>query len=197
MSIFAKPIAKITTDDVQELLTERAVENIRLEFKRETPGKEEMLKKISSFANTYGGYLVVGAVADSKDGRLTDLPGVDLQSGLKQTIMQWCFARTSPPVTVEVTDPIPMAHDDGKVSYVIAIPQSDLGPHFINGRKGVYVRTDEYSSRFEPQLATEHELRHLFDRRRLVRERRSRVSARSTGTILHIHTNPERQASPG
>jgi len=39
---------------LQELLAERASENIRLEFKREVPGKDEMMKKISSFANTYG-----------------------------------------------------------------------------------------------------------------------------------------------
>ena len=57
MSIFAKPISGLTFDDLQELVTERAVENVRLEFKRDVPDKAETLKKLSSFANILGGYM--------------------------------------------------------------------------------------------------------------------------------------------
>ena len=60
MSIFNKTITALATADLQELLTEQAVENIRLEFKTLSPAKDEMLKKLSSFANTYGGYVIVG-----------------------------------------------------------------------------------------------------------------------------------------
>ena len=58
----------ITTEDLQELVVERAVENVRLEFKREIPGKDETLKKLSSLANTFGGDLVIGAAAPSSPG---------------------------------------------------------------------------------------------------------------------------------
>jgi hypothetical protein len=75
-------------------------------------------------------------------------------------------------MTVEVSDPIPTTQDSDTVCYVIYVPESDLAPHFIHGRKGIYVRTDEYSQRFEPQLATATELRSLFDRRRIVTDRR-------------------------
>ena len=68
MSIYTKSMTDITTADLQELLDEKAVENIRLEFKLEIPHKDEMLKKLSSFANTFGGYAVIGAKANSKDG---------------------------------------------------------------------------------------------------------------------------------
>src|SRR5690348_13870422 len=105
MSVFSTPVAHITTDDLRELLTERAAENVRLEFKRDIPDKDEMLKKLSSFANTYGGLLVIGASAQSKDGRITDLTGVDAHPNLKQTIVQWCVAGTNPPLTPEVSDP--------------------------------------------------------------------------------------------
>jgi hypothetical protein len=54
-----------------------------------------------------------------------------------------------------------------------------LGPHFLNGRKGLYTRTDEFSNRFEARLATEHELRHLLNRRQLVRDRRSSLYLRA------------------
>jgi hypothetical protein len=178
MSIFTKSISQLTSNDLDELLQENAVENVRLEFKLEVPGKDETLKKLSSFANTFGGFLVIGAKADSNDGRLDGLPGVEPQSGYKQTIVQWCFGGVTPPLNAEVSDAIPGAKD-AKVWYVIYVAESDLAPHFINGRKGVYVRTDEFSARFEARLANENELQSLLDRRKVVRERRSALFERA------------------
>jgi hypothetical protein len=179
MSIYAKPISQLTTADLHELLNERAVENIRLEFKREVPGKDETLKKLSSFANTYGGLVVVGASAPSKEGRIESLPGVDEQNGYKQKIVDWSFAGITPPLTVEVSDPIPTPDGNGKVCYVISVVESDLAPHFVNGREGIWIRTDEFSGRFRMQLANESELRQLFDRRKTVLQRRADLIARA------------------
>jgi len=173
VSIFTKPLSQLETADLQELLDDGAVENVRLEFKLEVPTKDETLKKLSSFANTFGGYMVVGARASSTDGRIEELTGVDEKPGYKQTVVQWCFAGASPPLTVEVSDPIPVPAGGGKICYVVYTAESDVAPHFLNGRKGVYVRTDEFSSRFEPRLANEVELTHLLDRRRVIRERRT------------------------
>ena len=61
MSIFTKPLSQLETADLQELLTDKAVENARLEFKLQIPNKDDTLKKLSSFANTVGGFMVVGA----------------------------------------------------------------------------------------------------------------------------------------
>jgi hypothetical protein len=191
MSVFAKPISQITTEDLQELLSMQAVENVRLEFKRDVPRKDETLKKLSSFANTYGGLMVVGAEANSSDARLVALPGVDAQAGYKQTIVQWCFAGATPPLTAEISDPLPVPGANGKVCYVINIAESDVAPHFLNGRKGVYIRTDEFSSRFEPQLATEHELRQLMNRRQLIRERRARLIDRARERFTTFATRPQ------
>jgi len=142
VTIFAKPLSQLVTADLQELLLGKAVENVRLEYKSEVPTKDETLKKLSSFANTYGGFMVVGARANSSDGRIEDLPGVDEQAGYRQKIVQWCFDGASPPLTVEVSDAIPAPAANGRVCYVISTPESDVAPHFLNGRKGVYVRTD-------------------------------------------------------
>jgi Putative DNA-binding domain len=172
MSIFTKPISQLATDDLQELLREKAVENARLEFKSEVPNKDETPKKLSSFANAFGGFMVVGAKASSADGRIEDLPGVDEQSGYKQKIVDWCFAGASPPLTAEVSDPISSPTTNGKVCYVIHTAESDIAPHFLNGRKGVWIRTDEFSARFTAELANDNELKHLLDRRKLIRERR-------------------------
>jgi hypothetical protein len=179
MSIFSKPISRLGTEDLEELLKEAAVENVRLEFKLEVPGKDETLKKLSSFANTFGGFLVVGARASSADGRLQTLSGVELQDGYKQKVVQWSFDGASPPLNVEVSDPIPAPGAPDRFCYVIYTAESDLTPHFLNGRKGVYVRTDEFSARFEARLANENDVRHLLDRRKVVRERRAGLLARA------------------
>jgi hypothetical protein len=179
MSIYTTPISQLTTSDLQSLLEENAVENTRLEFKLLPPTKDEMLKKLSSFANTFGGILVVGAKASSTDGRLEDLPGIDAEAGYKQKIVQWAFDGANPPIAVEVSDPIPMAAQDRKVCYVIRVEESEAAPHFLNGRKGVWIRTDEYSARAIPQLANEAEFGHLFSRRAAVRDRRDKVISRA------------------
>jgi hypothetical protein len=179
MSIFTKPLSQLSAADLKELLDENAVENSRLEFKLEIPTKDETLKKLSSFANTFGGFIVIGAKASSADGRIEGLHGVDTQSGYKQTIMQWCFSAVSPPLIAEVSDPIPSPENDRKFCYVIHIAESDVAPHFLNARKGIYVRTDEFSSRFEARLTNENELRHLLDRRKLIRDRRTNLLERA------------------
>jgi hypothetical protein len=178
VSIFDKSITTLATADLQELLTEQAVENIRLEFKSIPPSKDEMLKKLSSFANTYGGYVVVGATEDGK-GRLQSLSGIAAVNGYRQQLVQWCYDGVWPPLEVFVSDPIPAPQDATKVCYVIDVPLSAETPYFLNGRKGAYVRTDEHSQRFEPQLATYEELTHLGNRRATLVQRREALARRS------------------
>ncbi|MFY9731322.1 MAG: ATP-binding protein [Candidatus Acidiferrales bacterium] len=179
MSIFTKPLSQVGTTDLQELLQERAAENLRLEFKLEAPDKDETLKKLSAFANTFGGLMVIGARASSNDGRITELSGVDKISGFKQKVVDWCFKGVSPPLEIDVSDPIPTPSGDGKFIYVVKLAESDVAPHFLNGRNGVWVRTNEFSGRFEQKLADEIELRHLFDRRKLILERREALLRRA------------------
>jgi predicted HTH transcriptional regulator len=161
MPFYTKPISQLDIADLRELLAEQAVENLRLEFKLKVPDKEDTLKKLSAFANTFGGFMVVGAEQE-KDGRIKGLPGVDVESGYKQKIVDWCSSKVSPPFFVEVSDPIRSPAGNGKVCYVMYAAESETAPHFINGRRGVWVRTDEFLKRFEAQQATGPELRQLF-----------------------------------
>lgn len=181
MSIFTKHMSQLGTDDLAELLQDEAVENVRLEFKSKVPEKLETLKKLSSFANSFGGFMVIGAKARSTDGRIEELQGVDEQPGFKQKVVQWCFDAVNPPLIVEVSDPIPAAIGSKKSCYVIHTAESEVAPHFLNGRKGVWVRSDEFSQRYEPQLAMENEIRHLLDRRLLIQQRRIDLVDRSKG----------------
>src|SRR5437016_2001930 len=90
MSIFSKSTDQLATSDLAELLAEPTVENVRLEFKLQDPAKDEALKKLTSFANTFGGYVVIGAEGDN-GGRLLGLPGIQPIAGLKQRLVQWSY----------------------------------------------------------------------------------------------------------
>lgn len=191
MSIYTTPISQLKSSDLADLLREQAVENTRLEFKREVPDKDETLKKLSSFANTFGGFVVVGAAAQSKDGRIEDLCGVDEVPGYKQKIVDWCFKECSPPITVDVSSPIPAPAGNGKVCYVISVQESDVAPHFLNGRRGVWIRTNEFSGRFDATLANENELQQLLHRRELILDRRRSILERARKRFgIYLQTAP-------
>jgi len=164
MSIFNRQVQDLNYDDIDELMTEGMRENIRLEFKEQAPSKNEIIKKISSFANTYGGYIIMGAGEDGK-GNLSSLNGIDPIPSYNQTIIQYCYDNIYPPITPEVSNPIPHPEGSGKVFYVIYVEESNQTPHFLNGRKGCYIRTDEFSQKFEPRLAKYEEIQHLANRR--------------------------------
>lgn len=68
---------------------------------------------------------------------------------------------------------------NGKVCYVVYVPESEEAQHFLNNKKGAYIRTDEFSGKYEPRLATADELLHLFDRRRLAVEQRQSLIRRA------------------
>ncbi len=195
MSIYSKAITALSPEDLQELLTDQAVENIRLEFKSVAPTKDEMLKKISSFANTYGGHVVIGAAADA-NGRIQALPGIDPIDSYRQQTIQWCYDGVWPPPDIFVSDPIPSPHDSAKVCYVINVPLSGETPHFLNGRKGAYIRTDEFSQRFEARLATYEEITHLANRRALPVARREALLRRSVDRF-GAHVKANYAADPG
>lgn len=172
MTFFGKPLSKLETLDLQTLLDDGAQENVRLEFKRDMPSRNEMLKKLSSMANTYGGYVVIGAEEDG-NGNLVGIPGVDRQPSLKQTIVQWSQSGLYPPVAPEVAGPIAAPDDAQREVYVVYVAESLQAPHFIEGRRGAYTRTDEFSQRFEARLATYEEIQHLSNRRELASRRRN------------------------
>ncbi len=74
-----KPLAEITFPDVQQFVNEKWPEGTSLDYKRDAYGnsdadKKELLKDVSSFANTDGGDLIMGV--DEDKGLPTTIPGI-------------------------------------------------------------------------------------------------------------------------
>jgi hypothetical protein len=126
--------------DLQELITDKKQEGKSIEYKREmyrldSPDpkdkdkqREELLKDVSSFANTIGGHLIIGM--DEESSIPTAVPGVPLQDHekeilrLHQLIEQWLEPRISCGIHAVETGP-------GKYVLVIHVPQSLVSPHRV------------------------------------------------------------------
>ena len=59
------PWHKLTGDDIKALLGETDGETFFFEFKKDDVRSEKIYKEISAFANTFGGYILIG-IADDK-----------------------------------------------------------------------------------------------------------------------------------
>ena len=73
MQLDEKPLDSQTSEDVNLLITEGICESSRLDYKRDwwggsEGGRREMLRDISSLANSNGGYLVIGLETERGSG---------------------------------------------------------------------------------------------------------------------------------
>lgn len=177
MPFYSKAISDLEWSDVLELKKERAQETVRLEFKSEIPSNNEFLKKICSFANTFGGYIIIGVTEENS--YLSGLPGVDTQPNLAQRLAQICFEQIYPPITPHLSQPLEVPESPGHSVYVVFVEESDKAPHFVNDRRGCFVRANESSLRFKPKLATLPELEHLLERRRKAVDYREHLLTRA------------------
>lgn len=172
MSIYNKPILAIDSIDLQELLEESAREGLRLEFKEQQVNRDKTLKEITGFANTYGGYLIIGAKENPNTRQVESFPGLDQSENsvksFAQTITQWCTEGVYPPLQPFISNPIASPDNPERVCFVIYLEASEEAPHFINGRNGCYVRTEDLNHLLKPMLANYEEIAHLANRRELL-----------------------------
>lgn len=66
LNINNTPWHKLTSDDILALLASDNSESFFFEFKEDGVRNEQLYKEISAFANTYGGYILLG-ITDKKD----------------------------------------------------------------------------------------------------------------------------------
>jgi len=120
---------------IQSLLDNQVPESEILDYKRDCYGnkdsdKRELLKDISSFANSRGGHIIIGV--DEEDGVPTKIVGIDGTVNLDaeaQRMIQVINSGFDPAFTsVQVRT---VASDDGSRCMVLDIPRSAIAPHRI------------------------------------------------------------------
>lgn len=132
--MFNKPVEDLEESDLQFLLDHGVYEQRTLEYKlipRYSLDEErkEFLADVSSFANSSGGYLLIGI--KEAEGRAVELPGVGLMNPDAETLKIESILRDGIQPRIPGIAVKPVLLSSGKFILVLHIPKSWAAPHMI------------------------------------------------------------------
>jgi hypothetical protein len=134
MSINSKPFDQLNEADFLELMENKIPESKVLDYKVDLKfgdrDKREFLADISAFANTAGGYLLIGIAEES--GIPSDLPGIALDNPDAEmlkliSLIRDCTEPRIPGVTIN-----PVRLQNSRYILAIHIPKSWAAPHVVS-----------------------------------------------------------------
>jgi hypothetical protein len=128
-----KPLEQITFADVERLVQERWPESKTVDYKRDVYGtegddKRELLKDVSSFANTQGGDIIIGV--DEDKGEPTGIPGIAINDVDKEKLRLAEIIRHGIEPRIEF-DIRSIATLSGAFVIIIRMKESLLFPHRV------------------------------------------------------------------
>lgn len=134
--MFDKPLSDVTFDDIQELSDEQIEESMILDYKQEL-NDYSIIKQVTAFSNTKGGYLVYGIAETGKGGHPQSINGIESDFN-KERLEQIILGNIIPRVSVQIKKiPIP---DTGRVILLVHIPEGQSKPYYNNQDKRYYKR---------------------------------------------------------
>ena len=156
--MFAKPFPQINYSDIENLVDQRLAEGTNLDYKIELgnpdKAKKELAKDVSAFANSGGGYLILGI---SNDFKITGIESTVNNRPVIEWINQILSSNIVP--IVKYPDPqvvkIPKSE---KVIVVIHVPESLNKPHMTSESNSYFFRVNDIS-----KPATHYQIRDMFE----------------------------------
>lgn len=157
MSLFTLPLSEININDIRDFCANKIPEGIRVEYKKDLT-KDNILKTITSMANTDGGLILIGVPEEKEEGGSRSIPGKPegiTEKNPQQTITNWCRACLQPTYCPEIQQ-IPT--ENGKTLLFIRIDKNLIFniPIYYT-EKGILVRVNEQN-----RLATLEQIQALF-----------------------------------
>lgn len=174
-NMFSIPIDNLTFDDVSNFCQARPREGLILDYKLDFPRRLD--KTIASFANTYGGHILIGVDETPTGEPVLPISGIPLQPGLRERVVATALDAIYPPVypEVHVIDfPSAGAAAPDRAVIVVRVHESDASAHAVDGGKSVYVRVDSIADHFIRQ-ATVEEIEWLSNKRKRPLELKDRL----------------------
>lgn len=156
--VFLKPLKDLKFQDIEQLKTDKICESQILDYKEQLLEDNKLLKQVSAFANTQGGFLVFGIKETGKGGYPKKILGIDKSQINKERREQIILGNIQPRLNVRVQ--IVDHKDPSKAIVVIRIPDSYLKPH-MNSRDNKFYKRYE----FEALPMTEMEVSDTYRRR--------------------------------
>ena len=156
--VFLKPIEKLTFVDIERLKTNKIPESQILDYKEQLLDDKKLLKHVSAFSNTQGGFLIFGVKETGQGGYPKEILGIDKNLINKERIEQIILGNIEPRLNIKIQ--LVEHKDPTKAIVVIEIPNSYLKPH-MNGRDCKFYR--RYN--FEALPMTEMQVNDTYKRR--------------------------------
>jgi len=157
--MFTKHVSQLTYSDIDYLVNERKErEGYHLDFKGDFRNldkvKKELSKDISAFANTGGGFLIIGV---DKNYIINGIESVIQNKPIDEWLNQILSSNIEPPVFY--FDPKVIAIPGcEKVIVVIHIPESTKKPHIVTEWNTYHVRINDSS-----KSANHNQIRDMFE----------------------------------
>src|ERR1700752_4608375 len=144
--MFTKHVSELTYDDITDLVNvQKEREGYHLDFKGELgnldKAKKELSKDITSFANTNGGFLIIGV---DKDYNIIGVDKTIQNKTNDEWINQIIGSNVEPQVFYFDPKVIPIPDSD-KVIVVIHTPESNRKPHIVTEKNNYYIRVNDSS----------------------------------------------------
>jgi hypothetical protein len=163
--MFAMPTDVLTFEHVQHFCQALPRESVTLDYKLDFPKRLD--KTIAAFANTYGGYILIGVDETAIGEPVLPIAGVPLVSGLRERVVATALDAIFPPVNPEVK--VVEFKSAGAISpdravVVVRVHESYDSAHAVDAGKTVYLRVDNISDHFLRQ-ATISEVEWLLNKR--------------------------------
>lgn len=160
-SIFGKPLGEVTMQDVKTFCDTQIREGINLDYKRDLASKT-LLKTMAAFANTRGGFIIIG-VDDIDDKPVLPVEGIDWKESLPLGITSMIIDNMYPYLSIDVHVCEP---ENGKTLVIIYVPESHEAPHWLVNRTELYVRRADRAGHTQwERFATEGEWDFLRNKR--------------------------------
>jgi hypothetical protein len=154
--LFDKPLSYVTFEDIQELSDEHIEESMILDYKQEL-NDYSIIKQVTAFSNTKGGYLVYGVTETGKGGYPQSINGIDSNFN-KERLEQIILANIITRVSVQIKK-IPIPGRD-RILLVVYIPEGQSKPYYNNQDKRYYKRYN-----FSATPMDENEIEWLYQSR--------------------------------
>ncbi len=167
--LLTKPTSELTYDDIEALTSSGEPESIMLDYKKMISGSErdkaELAKDICAFANSQGGYLVIGV--EERHSKPVHPPCGTERMLERQKAEEWVEQITNSNIAQRVLTNIKVVSipNSELCIIVVHVPMSIRMPHMVT-RQGDnrYYRRFFKRHQFESLPAEEYEVREMFEK---------------------------------
>ena len=179
--LLPKRLSEVTVDDIKQF-AQKFPEGLRVEYKSALTDtvRRKVPAIISSFANSYGGILIIG-INTEQGVPVEPIEGYDTpdREELSLTVQNLCIENINPPVFPR-TRQVP-SDVAGKAFLVIEVDESPEAPHAIENSRSVYIRTGDSQRPYD--IGDIQTIERLLVRRKGIAVRKDELTAEAEALV--------------